>query len=99
MGIVSRRDLLSLFLRPDPEIARQVTELLTEILPAGPDGIKIAVYAGVVTLTRKPDHVPDDQDLFPVAARLVWDIDGVVDVAEEISPAGQPGPAAAARQN
>jgi CBS domain-containing protein len=36
IGIVSRRDLLSVFLRPDAQIAQEVRDLLTEILFADP---------------------------------------------------------------
>jgi len=35
LGIVSRRDLLSVFLRPDADIAHQVREILAEVLPGG----------------------------------------------------------------
>lgn len=97
IGIVSRRDLLSLFLRPDAEIARQVHELLAEILPAGPSGIKATVRGGVVTLTRKPGAAADGEDLLPVAVRLAWDIDGVVDVIDQ-TDAARSGHAAATAQ-
>src|SRR5262249_62027492 len=50
-GIVSRRDLLSVLLRPDPHIAFQVGEILTELLPGGPTGIVVSVRNGVVNLT------------------------------------------------
>ncbi len=33
LGMISRCDLLSVFLRPDPEIARQVGEIFTDLLP------------------------------------------------------------------
>jgi CBS domain-containing protein len=89
IGIVSRRDLLSLFLRPDAAIARQVHELLAEILPAGSSGIEVGVHGGVVTLTRKPDAAADGEDLLPVAVRLAWDIDGVVDVVEKTGSASR----------
>jgi CBS domain-containing protein len=98
IGIVSRRDLLSLFLRPDAEIARQVHELLAEILPAGPSGIKATVRGGVVTLTRNPGAPADGEDLLPVAVRLAWDIDGVVDVVDKTGAGAHPGRAAAAAQ-
>ena len=45
----------------------------------------MAVKHGVVTLTGmlrpEPDH---DQDLRPLALRLIWDIDGVVDVVNKL---------------
>jgi CBS domain-containing protein len=84
IGLVSRRDLLTVFLRPDEEIARQISELVTEILPGDPAAIKALVRDGVVTLTGQPS-LAGQQDLLPVAVRLAWDIDGVVDVINRIS--------------
>jgi CBS domain-containing protein len=90
-GLVSRRDLLSLFLRPDAEIAQQVGQLLTEILPTDRDAIQVAVRNGVVTLTGRLGQA-DQRDLAEVAERLARDIDGVVDAINEISsaPEGEP---------
>lgn len=78
-GIVSRGDLLSVCLRPDAQIAQQVRDLLAEILLVDPSGITVDVRGGVVTLTGQPETA-DKPDLIPVAIRLIWDIDGVVDV-------------------
>ena len=83
LGIVSRRDLLSVFLRPDAQIAAEVRELLTEILFADPATITVAVHGGVVTLRGQPGE-QDHRDLIPVAMRLIWDIDGVVDVVDKL---------------
>jgi CBS domain-containing protein len=84
LGIVSRRDLLSVFLRPDAEIAGQVREILTELLPGGPTGIEVAVHNGVVTLNGQPELAAEG-DLVAVAVRLAWNIDGVVDVMDKVS--------------
>jgi CBS domain-containing protein len=86
LGIISRRDLLSVFLRPDAEIAHQVRELLTEVLPGGPTGIEVTVRGGVVTLTGAPELAADN-DLVQVAVRLIRDVDGVVDVFDKTGPA------------
>jgi CBS domain-containing protein len=86
LGIISRRDLLSVFLRPDPEIAHQVREILTELLPGGPTGVEVAVHNGVVTLTGAPE-TSADTDLIQIAVRLTWDVDGVVDVINKVGPA------------
>jgi CBS-domain-containing membrane protein len=94
IGIVSRRDLLRVFLRPDTLIAQQVRELLAEILLTDPASVTVAVRGGVVTVAGQPG--PEDQcDLIPVAVRLIWDIDGVVDVVNKLSTA-TPAPASAA---
>ncbi len=82
-GIVSRRDLLSVFLSPDEDIAREVRDLLGQILLADPTAVTVRVHNGIVTLTGGPD-LGGQGDLIPVAVRLTWDIDGVVDVANKI---------------
>jgi CBS domain-containing protein len=84
IGIVSRRDLLTVFLRPDSQIADEVRELLTEILFADPASVTVVVHGGVVTLFGQPG-AHDHHDLLPVAIRLIWDIDGVVDVVDKLA--------------
>jgi CBS domain-containing protein len=86
LGIVSRRDLLTVFLRSDAQIAAEVRELLTEILFADPASVSVRVNNGVVVLTGQPS-VAERHDLIPVAIRLIWDIDGVVDVVDKLSTA------------
>jgi CBS domain-containing protein len=86
LGIVSRRDLLSVFLRPDAQIAAEVRELLTEILFTDPASVTVAVHGGVVVLTGQPDS-GDQSDLIPAAVRLIWGIDGVIDVVDKLSAA------------
>ncbi len=82
-GIVSRCDLLSVFLRPDEDIATEVRDMLTQILTADPAAITVRVHNGIVTLTGEPE--PGGQgDLIPVVVRLTWDIDGVVDVVNKV---------------
>lgn len=85
MGIVSRRDLLSVFLRPDRDIEEDAKAVLDEILLADPSETRVLVRNGVVTLygTLTPAE-GRQQDLVPVAIRLLWDVDGVVDVVNHI---------------
>ena len=90
VGVVSRRDLLALFLRPDEDIAADVRQVLDEILLAEPGEAEVAVRDGIVTLTGTLDPTTGTHgDLIPVAIRLVWDVDGVVDVVDRL---GQPRP-------
>ena len=85
IGIVSRRDLLSVFLRPDSQIAEDAREVLDEILLAEPGDATVSVRNGVVTLTGTLKSAEGQHtDLVPVAIRLLWDIDGVVDVVNRI---------------
>jgi len=66
IGIVSRRDLLSVFLRPNEEIAAEVHGVLTGILHAEPDGVAVQVRDGVVTMSGTLAR----EDLIEVAERL-----------------------------
>lgn len=91
VGIVSRRDLLSVFLRPDEDIAADVRRVLDDILLAEPGEADVAVRNGIVTLTGtlSPRTGPHG-DLIPLALQLMWDVDGVVDIVDRL---GEPGPA------
>jgi CBS domain-containing protein len=95
IGIVSRCDLLSVFLRPDEDIARDVREMLTQILLADPDTVTARVRNGVVTLAGQFGSA-EQHDLIRVAVRLTWDIDGVVDVVNKLVPVPPPAPSSRA---
>jgi BON domain len=59
--------------------------------PHGHPAISVRVHEGVVVLTGQPGSA-ERHDLVPVAVRLIWDIDGVVDVVEKLcttTPASQ----------
>jgi CBS-domain-containing membrane protein len=91
IGIVSRRDLLSVFLRPDEEIAAEVHGMLTGILLAEPDTVTVSVVDGIVTLSGTLAR----EDLIGVAERLASGVDGVITVVSKLtgrpaSPAAQP---------
>jgi CBS domain-containing protein len=85
VGLVSRRDLLSVFLRPDADIAHDARQVLDELPLADAKAVIAEVKHGVVTLTGTigpgADH---EQDLMPLTVRLIWDIDGVVDVVNKL---------------
>jgi CBS domain-containing protein len=83
IGIVTRRDLLSVFLRPDVEVAERVRALLDDVLPADPGSVTATVRDGVVILTGHPE-APEDRELMPAAIRLIWDVDGVIDVINRL---------------
>jgi CBS domain-containing protein len=80
-GMVSRRDLLRVFLRPDAEISAEVHGVLTGVLLEDPQSVTVQVREGVVTLRgslREPE-------LIPAAVRLASDVDGVVSVTDELT--------------
>jgi CBS domain-containing protein len=85
IGVVSRRDLLSAFLRPDKDIAADIARLLHEILAVQPGEASVHVQDGVVTLSGTLDpRTGPHGDLIPLTIRLMWDIDGVVDVIDQL---------------
>ena len=81
IGIVTRRDLLSVFLRPDADIVREVRQLLEHSLINKPVGIAVTV-----SVPGRSQDVQTRQDRLPLAIqRLIWDIDGVVTVVNRLS--------------
>jgi CBS domain-containing protein len=81
VGIVSRRDLLSVYARSDDEIRREVLErILRDILSIEPPEIEAAVDGGVVTLTGRTGR----RSTTRIAVRLVHGVPGVVDVVDRI---------------
>ena len=85
VGVVSRRDLLAVFLRPDEDIVADVREVLEKVLLAEPGRVDVAVRDGVVTLTGTLDPTTGaHRDLIPVAIRLMWEVDGVIDIIDEL---------------
>ncbi|MFI7355323.1 CBS domain-containing protein [Streptomyces avidinii] len=82
VGIVTRRDLLRMFLRPDSEIRRRVTgEVLTEVLGVPAGDIDVHVVDGIVTL----DGQVERRSQLPALLSLVGRLDGVVAVASRVT--------------
>lgn len=76
-GIVSRADLLKVFLRPDDDLAAEVrSEVVDPLFPLSAGQIQVRVDAGVVTLSGEVR----DRARIPLAARLARAVEGVVDV-------------------
>ncbi|WP_405810897.1 CBS domain-containing protein [Streptomyces sp. NBC_00210] len=82
VGIVTRRDLLQVFLRPDSEIRRHVVEdVLTDALGLAPNVIEVHVVDGVVTL----EGLLERHSQIPVVLQLTQRLDGVVSVVDHLS--------------
>ncbi|MEU8677743.1 CBS domain-containing protein [Streptomyces sp. NPDC048560] len=79
-GVVSRGDLLKVFLRSDEEIA---AEIRSGVLPNVPNttGVEVSVRDGVVVLGG---HL-DDRALVPLLARAVRAVEGVVDIRLDLT--------------
>ncbi|GAA0265318.1 CBS domain-containing protein [Actinomadura nitritigenes] len=81
VGIVSRADLLSVFLRADAEIHDEVIhEIVIQSLWLDPAEVEVDVRDGVVTLRGR---VPV-ASLVPIAERLTASVDGVVRVINRL---------------
>lgn len=89
-GLVSRSDLLKVFLRDDEDIAEEVRrEVVSYLFRAPSSPVRVQVREGVVTLAGQVG----DTSLVPVAARLVRAVEGVVDVEFELTgPVRRPRP-------
>ncbi|KAF5999151.1 CBS domain-containing protein [Streptomyces sp. WAC00263] len=76
-GVVSRGDLLKVFLRRDNDLASEIRRDVVDLLFAAPvEPVHVMVTEGVATLTGR---VPDATRI-PLAVRLVRGVEGVVDV-------------------
>jgi CBS-domain-containing membrane protein len=90
-GIVSRTDLLKVFLRADEEIAADVRRELSGAPFLTGEPPEVRVEEGVVTVRGSIA----DTSYIPLAVRLVRTVEGVVDVEPRLTgpgPAQEPGP-------
>ncbi|MCU7826422.1 CBS domain-containing protein [Kitasatospora sp. DSM 101779] len=77
VGIVSRSDLLRVFLRQDRAIREEIRrDVLRSTLDIDPDTLDVRVHDGFVTLAGTVDHPGQ----VPVVERLCRSVDGVVGV-------------------
>ncbi|MEU4121737.1 CBS domain-containing protein [Streptomyces virginiae] len=82
VGIVTRRDLLRIFLRPDSEIRRRINdEILVEALGVPAGDVEVHVVDGVVAMDG---HVERRSRLTALLG-LVEQLDGVVTVASHVT--------------
>lgn len=81
-GIVSRRDLLQVFLRTDDDLRDEITStLIPALFVSTPEGIGIDVRSNVVTLSGELDRKSDVE----ILGRLTRELDGVVEVVNKLS--------------
>jgi CBS-domain-containing membrane protein len=82
IGVISRSDLVQLFLRRDRAIQEEVLEeVLTRTLGVAPSAVTVEVADGHVTLTGSLER----KSLVPIAVRLCESVDGVVEVVDRLS--------------
>ncbi|MER5360534.1 CBS domain-containing protein [Streptomyces sp. NPDC002785] len=95
VGIVTRRDLLRLFLRPDAEIRRRLVEdVLEDTMEIGPDTVTVHVVDGVITLEGRLEN----RGRIAILTRLAEQLDGVVTVMSHVTAHDMDGPGPASPQ-
>ncbi|NXY97518.1 CBS domain-containing protein [Streptomyces sp. BR123] len=81
VGVLSRSDLLRLFLRRDRAIQEEILEdVLTRTLLLSPSAVTVEVEDGLVTLSGTVQR----RSLVPIVLRLCRSVDGVVDVINRL---------------
>ncbi|ARH89246.1 CBS domain-containing protein [Streptomyces sp. MOE7] len=84
LGIVSRADLLRVFLRQDKAIQEEISrEVIGRTARLGASAVTADVIQGQVTLHGSVDNPL----LIPVLLRMCAGVDGVVAVSEDVKPA------------
>ncbi|MFK0237802.1 CBS domain-containing protein [Streptomyces vinaceus] len=80
-GIVSRADLLKVFLRSDDALAAEVShEVVERLFPVSRKTVKVDVTHGIVTLSGQVR----DAHRIPLATRLAQAVEGVVNVRNRL---------------
>ncbi|MEV4671418.1 MULTISPECIES: CBS domain-containing protein [Actinomadura] len=81
VGIVSRADVLRVFLQTDAQIRNEVThEIVVQSLWLDPAEVEVSVRDGVVTLRGRVPLA----SLVPIAERLTASVDGVIRVINKL---------------
>jgi len=80
-GIVSRSDLLQVFLRTDQELRDEVlSTIIPSMLMPGPEAVRVLVHRNVVTLSGDVDRKSEVE----ILTRMTRELDGVVDVVNRL---------------
>jgi CBS domain-containing protein len=81
-GIVSRTDLLQVFLRTDDELRHEImSSLIPSVLIDGSEAVEVTVRWNVVTLSGEVDRKSDAE----ILTRMTRELDGVVEVVDRLS--------------
>lgn len=80
VGIVSRRDLVRLYTRPDDEVRVAIAEGVLPALWIDPSGVDVQVRAGIVTLSGRVDR----RSTVAILIRATLATPGVVDVVDNL---------------
>jgi len=81
-GIVTRGDLLQVFLRSDQDLRDELVDrIIPAVLTVDADAVDVDVQSNVITLTGEVDRRSDVE----ILGRLSREVDGVVDVVNRLS--------------
>jgi CBS domain-containing protein len=87
IGIVTRSDVLSVYSRPDAEIQHEISQgLILGTFLSDPDGFKVTVKDGIVTIEGEPESTAVGHDIIDVARHM----EGVVAVRDRLSYPSDP---------
>ncbi|MGW2987522.1 CBS domain-containing protein [Streptomyces goshikiensis] len=76
-GMVSRADLLKVFLRTDEELTAEIRhEVVERLFPLSRKTVRVTVSQGIATLTGEVR----DRDVTPMAEHFTRSVEGIVDV-------------------
>lgn len=82
VGIVSRSDLVRVYLRSDEEIRNEILDhVLLRTMWIDPDTVEVNINRGIVTL----EGTLDQRSAVPLVVRLCREVRGVVDVVDHLS--------------
>jgi len=81
-GIVTRSDLLQVFLRTDEDLLSDVVDrVIPAVLGGGSENVLVGVLSNVITLSGRVDRRSDAE----ILGRLAEDVDGVVGVDNQLA--------------
>lgn len=83
LGVISRRDVLSVFLRPDADIAAEIADALGDLASGGPMRVAVSVAAAEVVLTGEVAHAA----AVKAAIKIASEVDGVIAVTSKLTVA------------
>jgi CBS domain-containing protein len=87
IGIVTRSDVLSVYSRPDAEIQHEISQgLILGTFLSDPDGFKVTVKDGIVTIEGEPESTGVGHDIIDAARHM----EGVVAVRDRLSYPSDP---------
>jgi CBS domain-containing protein len=82
VGIVSRSDVLRVFLRSDADIRQEIVEdVLERMMWIDPATLEVKVVRGVVSIRGQVER----KSMIPLVVGLIHAVDGVVEVEERLS--------------